>query len=231
MMHANARCRAVCHQNWGVQKGGCSMAKLWKCKSFFNARSFACTKISTLKNKGIVVVFFFIFVQNARLGQCQRWNPGGTAFLDMGSYTEHEKSSTSNSEIQSSTFSNSIASLVHCCFFFDVVYFVAIFPMDLAYMCVKPQMRLYVCQTLPLPNTKCVYMCVTKCVYMCVTKCVYMCVTKCVYMCVTKCVLHVCHQMCLLTQRSSLRSLTFARFARTFFNSLNWNSCLKTILV
>ena len=39
--------------------------------------------------------------------------------------------------------------------------------MDLAYMCVKPQMRLYVCQALPLPNTKCVYMCVTKCVYMC----------------------------------------------------------------
>ena len=62
------------------------------------------------------------------------------------------------------------------------------FPMDLAYMCVKPQMRLYVCQALPLPNTKCVYMCVTKCVYMCVTKCVYMCVTKCVSMCVTKCV-------------------------------------------
>ena len=60
--------------------------------------------------------------------------------------------------------------------------------MDLAYMCVKPQMRLYVCQALPLPNTKCVYMCVTKCVYMCVTKCVYMCVTKCAYMCVTKCV-------------------------------------------
>ena len=52
--------------------------------------------------------------------------------------------------------------------------------MDLAYMCVKPQMRLYVCQALPLPNTKCVYMCVTKCVYMCVTKCVYVCVTKCV---------------------------------------------------
>ena len=57
--------------------------------------------------------------------------------------------------------------------------------MDLAYMCVKPQMRLYVCQALPLRNTKCVYMCVTKCVYMCVTKCVYMCVTKCVHMCVT----------------------------------------------
>ena len=53
-------------------------------------------------------------------------------------------------------------------------------PMDLAYMCVKP----------PLPNTKCVHVCVTKCV-------------------------------CLNPQRSSLRSLTFARFARTFFNSLN----------
>ena len=55
------------------------------------------------------------------------------------------------------------------------------FAMDLAYMCVKPQMRLYVCQALPLPNTKCVYMCVTKCVYMCVTKCAYTCVTKCVF--------------------------------------------------
>ena len=93
--------------------------------------------------------------------------------------------------------------------------------MDLAYMCVKPQMRLYVCQALPLPNTKCVYMCVTKCVYMCVTKCVYMCVTKCVYMCVTKCVymcVTKCVHMCVTnSQRSSLRSLTFARFARTFF--------------
>ena len=49
------------------------------------------------------------------------------------------------------------------------------FSMDLAYLCVKHQMRLY-----------------------------------------------VCHQMRLLNpQRSSLRSLTFARFARTFFNSLN----------
>ena len=43
-------------------------------------------------------------------------------------------------------------------------------PMDLVYMCVKPQMRLY-----------------------------------------------VCHQMRLLTQRSSLRLFTFARFVRTFF--------------
>ena len=34
--------------------------------------------------------------------------------------------------------------------------------------------------------------------------------------------LYVCHQMRLQNpQRSSLRSLTFARFARTFFNSLN----------
>ena len=63
--------------------------------------------------------------------------------------------------------------------------------MDLAYMCVKPQMRL-----------------------MCVTKCVYVCVTA-----------------ESATQWSSLRSLTFARFARTFFDSLNLNSCLKSILV
>ena len=54
-------------------------------------------------------------------------------------------------------------------------------------MCVKPQMRSNVCQALPLPNTKCVCN-----------------------------VCHqmrsfVCHQMRLLMQRSSLRSLTFAR--------------------
>ena len=32
-------------------------------------------------------------------------------------------------------------------------------------------------------------------------------------------------------QRSLLRSLAFARFARTLFDNLNWNSCLKSILV
>ena len=64
--------------------------------------------------------------------------------------------------------------------------------MDLAYMCVKPQMRLYVCHQMRLC---------------------------------------VCHQMCLLTQQSLLRSLTFARFARLFFNNLNLNSCRKNILV
>ena len=42
--------------------------------------------------------------------------------------------------------------------------------------------------------------------------------------------LHVCHQMRLLNQRSSFRSLTFVRFVRTFFNRLNWYSCLKSIL-
>ena len=52
--------------------------------------------------------------------------------------------------------------------------------------------------------------------------------------------LYVCHQMrfsvhhqmrLLNPQRNSLHSLAFARFARTFFNSLNWNSCPKSILV
>ena len=37
-------------------------------------------------------------------------------------------------------------------------------PMDFASMCVKPEMRSSVCQALPIPNTNCVYMCVTKCV-------------------------------------------------------------------
>ena len=68
-------------------------------------------------------------------------------------------------------------------------------------------------------SPKCVYMCVTKCVCMCVTKCVCMCVTKCVHMCVTN------------SQRSLLRLLAFARFVRTFLNSLNWNSCPKSVLV
>ena len=47
--------------------------------------------------------------------------------------------------------------------------------------------------------------------------------------------LHVCQApnafICVSPNANSLRSLTFARFSRTFFNSLNWNSCLKSILV
>ena len=37
--------------------------------------------------------------------------------------------------------------------------------MDLAYMCAKHQMRLYVCQALPPPKHQMCCMCVTKCVY------------------------------------------------------------------
>ena len=97
-------------------------------------------------------------------------------------------------------------------------------------ICVSSTKCVYMCvRRCSLQNTKCVcmcvtncvYMCVTKGVYMCVTKSVYMCVTKGVYMCVTKCV-YVCHKMrlCVCHQRSSLRSVTCARFARTFFDSL-----------
>ena len=72
-------------------------------------------------------------------------------------------------------------------------------------------------------------------VWCCVVWCVELCVLSMdlVYMCVKPQMrLYVCHQMRLLNlQRSSLRSLTFVRFARTFFNSLNLNSCLKSILV
>ena len=72
--------------------------------------------------------------------------------------------------------------------------------MDLAYMCVKHQMRLYVCPALPPPPPKHQMR---------------------LYVC-HQMRLYVCHQMRLLNpQRSSLRSLTFARFARTFLNSLN----------
>ena len=76
-----------------------------------------------------------------------------------------------------------------------------------SYVC--HQMRLYVCHQMRL----------------------YVCHQMRLYVC-HQMRLHVCHQMRLLNpQRSSLRSLAFARFARTFFNSLNWNSCLKSILV
>ena len=86
----------------------------------------------------------------------------------------------------------------------------------------------YVCQ-----GSNTFYMCVrrcpvhqnTKCVsyvafYMCVTKCVHMCVTKCVYMCVTKCV-------CWIHNGARFARLPLLASLARFFNSLNWNSCLK----
>ena len=86
--------------------------------------------------------------------------------------------------------------------------------MDLAYMCVKHQMRLYVCQALPPPKHQ-------KRLYVCHQMRLYVCHQMRLYVC-HQMRLYVCHQMRLLnSQRSSLRSLTFARFARTFFNSLN----------
>ena len=89
-------------------------------------------------------------------------------------------------------------------------------------------------------STKCVYMCVRRCplppppkhqmrlyvchqmrLYVCHQMRLYVCHQMRLYVC-HQMRLHVCHQMRLLNpQRSSLRSLTFARFARTFFNSLN----------
>ena len=70
--------------------------------------------------------------------------------------------------------------------------------MDFAYTCVKHQRRLYVCQGFALPKHQMrLYVCHQMRSY-------------------------VCHQMRLPSpQRSSLRSLTFARFAGTFFNRLN----------
>ena len=67
-------------------------------------------------------------------------------------------------------------------------------PMDLAYTCVKHQRPLYVCQGLALPPLPKKH----------------------------QMRLYVCHQMRLPSpQRSSLRSFSFARFARTFFNWVN----------
>ena len=93
--------------------------------------------------------------------------------------------------------------------------------MDLAYMCVKHQMRLYVCQALPPPSPPKHQMRL----YVCHQMRLYVCHQMRLYVC-HQMRLYVCHQMrlCLRLlnpQRSSLRSLTFARFARTFFNSLN----------
>ena len=90
----------------------------------------------------------------------------------------------------------------------------AFLPMDLAYMCVKPQMRLYVCQALPPSKHQMrLYVCHQMRLYVCHQMRLYVC---------HQMRLYVCHQMRLLNlQRSSLRSLTFARFARTFFNKLN----------
>ena len=86
-------------------------------------------------------------------------------------------------------------------------------------------------------STKCVYMCVRRCpppkhqmrlyvchqmrLYVCHQMRLYVCHQMRLYVC-HQMRLYVCHQMRLLNpQRSSLRSLTFARFARTFFNTLN----------
>ena len=71
----------------------------------------------------------------------------------------------------------------------------------------KHQMRLYVCHQMRL--------------YVCHQMRLYVCHQMRLYVC-HQMRLYVCHQMCLLNpQRSSLRSLTFARFARTFFDSPN----------
>ena len=64
-------------------------------------------------------------------------------------------------------------------------------------MCVKPQMRLHVSSVAPPKHQMRLYVCHQMRLYVC-----------------HQMRLHVCHQMRLLTPRSSLRSLTFARFAR-----------------
>ena len=74
--------------------------------------------------------------------------------------------------------------------------------------------RLYVCQA---PNA---FICVSSVAPPKHQMRLYVCHQMRLYVC-HQMRLYVCHQMRLLTQRSSFRSLTFARFARTFFNSLN----------
>ena len=95
-------------------------------------------------------------------------------------------------------------------YFFDEYFLCCFDPraMDLAHTCVKHPRRLYVCQGLASPKHQMrLYVC-------------------------HQMRLHVCHQMRLpRPQRSSLRSLTFARFTRTFFNRLNNYFCPKSSLV
>ena len=57
-------------------------------------------------------------------------------------------------------------------------------PMDLAYMCVKPQMRLYVCQALPLPNTN-AFTCVSPNAFICVSPNAFICVSPNAFICVS----------------------------------------------
>ena len=80
--------------------------------------------------------------------------------------------------------------------------------MDLAYMCVKPQMRSYVCHQMRL------YVCHQMRLYVC-HQMRLLCVSPNAFTCVSP------NAFAEATQRSSLRSLTFARFTRTFFNNLN----------
>ena len=85
-------------------------------------------------------------------------------------------------------------------------------------------------------SPKCVYMCVKRCpsqtpnAFICVSPNAFVCVSPNAFICVSPnafiCVspnafICVSPIRLLNPQRSSLRSLTFARFARTFFNSLN----------
>ena len=84
--------------------------------------------------------------------------------------------------------------------------------------------RLYVCQGFAPQNTmRFIRVSPKKCAYTCVTEKMrlYVCHQMRLHVC-HQMRLYVCHQMRPLSaQRSSLRSLTFARFARTFYNMLN----------
>ena len=112
--------------------------------------------------------------------------------------------------------------------------------MDLAHTCVKHQRRSYVCQGLAPPNTKCAHSCchqmrsyvLSPNAFIRVSPNAFIRVSPNALVRVHQMRLYVCHQMRLPSpQRSSFRSLTFVRFARTFFNGLNLYSCLKNILV
>ena len=58
-------------------------------------------------------------------------------------------------------------------------------PMDLAYMCVKPQMRLYVCQALPPSQTPNAFICVSPNAFICVSPNAFICVSPNAFICVS----------------------------------------------
>ena len=103
--------------------------------------------------------------------------------------------------------------------------------MDLACMCVKPQMRLYVCQALPSPNTN-AFICVSPNAFICVSPNAFICVSPNAFLCVSPNVSADTTELASLAYFCSLRSHVFKQFKLEFLSKecscLNTDSCLIT---